>query len=278
MTDHTTEHELAVGGPVDLYVEAGKGRVHVTARETDTVRVRLEGRDAEGVEVARDGDRITVVAPRLRGGFLAGEPHLRVDVIVPVGSDVAVRTTSADVVLEGALGGGQVRSGSGDVEVDTFGADASVQTGSGGVRVVEAGGELRVKSGSGQVSVGRAAAGLVVATGSGDVELGTVTGPTLVKTGSGDLTVHDAHTDVSLSTSSGDLSIHHVRRGKVAAKGASGDVRVGIPAGVPVWTDITTVSGVIRSDLPAAGEPGEGQDHVELRAKTVSGDVVLVQA
>ena len=61
------------------------------------------------------------------------------------------------------------------------------------------------------------------------------------------------------------------------AKGASGDVRVGIPSGLPVWTDLSTVSGSIRSSLEGAGQPAEGQDHVELRAKTVSGDIVLTQ-
>lgn len=40
-------------------------------------------------------------------------------------------------------------------------------------------------------------------------------------------------------------------------------------------TDI--VSGRVHSDLDGAGEPAEGQDYVELRAKTVSGDVVLLQ-
>jgi hypothetical protein len=61
-------------------------------------------------------------------------------------------------------------------------------------------------------------------------------------------------------------------------KGASGDVTVGVPAGVPVWTDISTVTGAIRSQLPHAGQPAEGADHVEVRAKTVSGDIVLTQA
>ena len=71
--------------------------------------------------------------------------------------------------------------------------------------------------------------------------------------------------------------IGSANRGRLTAKGASGDVHVGIPAGVPVWTDISTVSGEIRSNLHGAGEPGEGADHVELRAKTVSGDIVLTE-
>jgi hypothetical protein len=33
----------------------------------------------------------------------------------------------------------------------------------------------------------------------------------------------------------------------------------------------------VRSDLEGAGEPEEGQDYIELRAKTVSGDIQLEQ-
>ena len=69
-----------------------------------------------------------------------------------------------------------------------------------------------------------------------------------------------------------------MHRGRITAKGASGDIAIGVVAGVPVWTDITTVSGQIRSDLQGAGQPEEGQDHVEVRAKTVSGDIVLTEA
>ena len=61
-------------------------------------------------------------------------------------------------------------------------------------------------------------------------------------------------------------------------KGASGDVHIGIPAGIPVWTDITTVTGRIRSSSSGAGEPSRGPDHVEVRAKTVTGDIVLTQS
>ena len=80
-----------------------------------------------------------------------------------------------------------------------------------------------------------------------------------------------------MSTGSGDLTIRTAHRGKLTAKGASGDVQIGVPAGVPVWTDLTTVSGDIRSGLEGVGEPEEGADHIELRAKTVSGDIVLTQ-
>ena len=81
-----------------------------------------------------------------------------------------------------------------------------------------------------------------------------------------------------MSTGSGDLVIGTANRGRVTAKGASGDVHVGVPAGVPVWTDVSTVSGRIRSEpRPAPASPRTGADYVELRAKTVSGDIVLTE-
>ncbi len=35
------------------------------------------------------------------------------------------------------------------------------------------------------------------------------------------------------------------------------------------------MSGAVRSSIAGTGEPSEGQDYVELRAKTVSGDIYL---
>jgi DUF4097 and DUF4098 domain-containing protein YvlB len=68
-----------------------------------------------------------------------------------------------------------------------------------------------------------------------------------------------------------------MHRGSLTAKNASGDIRVGIPAGTPVWTDVSSLTGRIGSDLEGAGQPEPGQDYVEVRAKTVSGDIVLKQ-
>ena len=271
------EHTLATPEPVQLLVELGRGAVHVGATETSSTEVRIRGRDADQVRVEQHGRRISVVAPRQRSLF-GGDASLQIDVAVPAQSDVAVRSGSADVAVDGPVGAGRLRSGSGEVRVGSLGASSLVETGSGDVRVDAAHADLRVKSGSGEVLLGRVAGTLAVSTGSGDVTVEHADGPTAVKTGSGDLRVGESHTDVTLATGSGSLAIGAAHRGRVSVKGASGDVRVGVPAGVPVWTDVSTVSGEIRSTLGGTGEPAEGQAYVELRAKTVSGDVVLAEA
>jgi DUF4097 and DUF4098 domain-containing protein YvlB len=273
-----TDYHFETNRPVRLFAEIGKGSVTVAATDTTETHVEVTGRDAEQVLVRQEGDQITVVGPKQRGVISFGNSN-GIDVVVtlPAHSDVAVRTGSADVTITGTVATAQLKSGSGDLELDTAEGPLVLETGSGDVRVEQARAELRAKSGSGDVLVVEATGTLAVSTGSGDVQLWTTHGPAVVKTGSGDLKVGDARTDLSFSTGSGDLVVRTAQRGRLTAKCASGDVHVGVRSGVPVWTEISTVSGEIRSNLQGAGEPQDGADHLELRARTVSGDVVLTE-
>jgi DUF4097 and DUF4098 domain-containing protein YvlB len=237
-----TEHHFETPRPVELRVEIGRGSVQVSATDTTESHVEVTGRDADRVLVEQDDDRLSVVGPQVRGGLLGGESRLDVRVVVPRDSSLAIRTGSADIDVDGVVATAQLRSGSGDVTVD------------------------------------HTEAALSVSTGSGDVAIGTAAGPSVVKTGSGDLSVAESLTDVTLTTGSGDLVVSAARNGRVSARGASGDVRVGVPAGLPVWTDVSTVSGSLRSEIESAGEARAGEDHLEVRARTVSGDVLLTRA
>jgi DUF4097 and DUF4098 domain-containing protein YvlB len=268
--------EFETPEPIELYVEIGKGSVEITAGSTTTTRLDIEGRDADEVEVTFQNNRLTVVGPKEGGNwFGGGNRELQVEVELPTASDVAVKTGSADIEVSGQVNDARLKTGSGDVTCDTFSGAAQVETGSGDIDISEALAELRVKSGSGDISVGNTLGNLNVSTGSGDVEVGTTNAKTVVKTGSGDLSVSTANADISLSTGSGDMTIGTVRHGHVSLKGASSDVEIGIPAGTPVWADINTVTGSVRSNLESVGAPREGQEHVELQARTVSGDITL---
>jgi DUF4097 and DUF4098 domain-containing protein YvlB len=271
------QREFDTHGPIGLFVEIGKGRVRVHATDTTISEVELRGPGADEVEVSFEGNDLRIIGPSRSGGFFGREQDVDVEVTLPTDSSLAVRTGSADITVDGQVGDSRLKTGSGDVRCDTFSGAASAETGSGDVEVAEAHAELRVKSGSGDVSVGTCVKELNVSTGSGDVEIGTINARAVVKTGSGDLKVVTANADVSLSTGSGDLTVGSARRGRVSAKGASSDVRIGIPAGTPVWADLNTVTGKVRSNIESVGAPQEGQDHLELEARTVSGDIVLTQ-
>jgi DUF4097 and DUF4098 domain-containing protein YvlB len=236
----------------------------------------VEGPDADQVRVEYGGRQLSVIGPK-RGLGLGRDSGLAVTITVPASSQLTSRIGSADLDVDGELGAAQLRSGSGTMDVELVTGPAVLETGSGGIRLGEAGADLRIKSGSGDVSVGAAARSVGISTGSGDVELGATRGPVRAKTGSGDVRVNHAGHDVMMTTGSGDLEVRSAGRGRITGKGGSGDIRVAIPAGVPVWTDVSTASGRIQSGLRGAGQPAPGQDHVEVRARTASGDITLVE-
>ena len=266
--------------PVSMYVELRSGDLAITTAETDetVVEVVRPHGDDDDVTVEQRGDDIVVVSRHGGRGGLFGSSRdgAHVRVTMPHDSRLVTKLGSAEVRVDGRLGESSLKSGSGDVRLDELSAKAFVETGSGDLQIGSAA-ELQVRSGSGQVTVERLGGAAQISTGSGDVLVGTALEALSVKSGSGDLRVREVTGDVTLTTASGDLVVDRMLRGALNAKNASGDVVVGVPAGIPVWTDVSTVSGSVRSSLQGAGEPAEGQEFVELRAKTVSGDISLEQ-
>lgn len=272
-----TDHEFPTTHPVHLYVEIGSGTIRVETTTTSVSRVSITGHEADRVRVELDGDDLSVVAPKHGSSSFGADNHLDVEVVVPTSSDLATKTGSADLVARGTLGTVSLKSGSGDIDLERVGGAGRIEVGSGDISIADAEQELRLKSGSGQVVLARTGAEVTVSTGSGDVAIGRSEAAALVKTGTGDLRVTEAHGDLALSTGSGDLAVETLHRGRVTVKAASGEVRLGIPAGVPVWTDISTLTGRISSTVQGSGQPAEDQDHVEVRATTVSGDITLTE-
>jgi DUF4097 and DUF4098 domain-containing protein YvlB len=263
--------------PVSLFVELQSGDLVVRTGDTTETIVEVSGKDTDDVTAEQHGNEIVVIAKRARNGFFGTAQHLSVQVSVPHDSRLSTKLGSADVRVEGRLGETRIKTGSGDVRVDELGADAVIETGSGDVQVDVVGGALQVKCGSGDVVLDRLGGPTEVSTGSGDVLVTSAHEALSVKSGSGDARIREALEDVVLNTASGELVVDRMRRGQLTAKNVSGDIRVGVPAGVPVWTDITSLTGSVRSNLEGVGEPEEGQDFIELRARTVSGDVHLEQ-
>jgi hypothetical protein len=264
-------------GPVSLYVEIGAGSVTVHATETADTEVLVEGRDADDVTVDCRDREVVVIGPQRRAGFFGTSSELTVTVTLPSDSDLATRLGSADLVATGRYAAARVKTGSGDVRISELTDEAVVETGSGSIEIGSAHSSLRAKAGSGDIALGRVAGAAVVSAGSGSVEISSAEDTTALKSGSGDIAVKEAHTDLSAATGSGDVYVGRIRRGVVKAKAGSGDIHVGVPAGIPVWTDVSCVSGSVRSNLTGAGQPEDGQDYIEIRATTVSGDINLAQ-
>lgn len=277
MSATTSSSQIETHGPVTLHIENGKGSVEVSTAETTESSVDLSGPDVDDVRVELVGNDLSVIAPQQRGGFFGSDRRIDMVIVIPTLSNLSTKLGSADLVARGTYDNVSIRSGSGNVDLGVLAGPGLVETGSGDVTIERAEQALRVKSGSGDVTLNHSAQQVSISTGSGDVQIATSEGTTQVKTGSGDLKIGHGRTSLSLTTGSGDLMVEQFSAGQVQMKGASGDVRLGVPAGVPVWTDVSTISGRIHSTLEGAGQPEPGADFVEVRAKTVSGDIDLRQ-
>jgi hypothetical protein len=269
-------------GPVRLDLELPFGRVDVDTDDGATqTHVDLDGSggdvqdliDTAVVEARPRGAGHEVrVEIRRRSGFFISfghGPELRLRVTCPSGADLVVRTKSADVRGRGRLGSAEVKTASGDIGLDTVTGDVRVKTASGDFSLAEAHGLTQVQTASGDVAVQQAR---------GDVTVQAV---------SGDVWIKDARQSVHANTVSGDQRIDAVLEGSVEAQAVSGDVLIGVRRGSRVYVDANTISGSTSSELnlsdaPTEAEPdGDGADDgpmVEVRAKTVSGDVSIVRA
>jgi Toastrack DUF4097 len=264
-------------GKTALKVSIGAGEIRLESEETAQTTVEVEAlrddeitREAIAAMTIEARDRggfheVVVEAPKRSGGWLGAlgrGPKIGVRVRCPNGADVRVATSSADVDANGRFG---------DVEANTASGDVSFEHASGSFRATGASGDVSVRVVEGACSIKSA---------SGDVRIGRVLGPLSANLVSGDVEVGEAFDDVSIATVSGDQEVGSIRGGEHAkVQSVSGDVRVGVAPGLRLWIDGSSVSGSMRSELELEDAPAADEGPVvELKARTVSGDVQIVRA
>lgn len=267
-------HEIPVTGPVETYVELQSGDVLVNATTTDHVIVEVTGSRAGSVVVETQGGQVRVVEPH-RTGFLSGRGDLRASLTVPERSALVGKLGSATVRATGVLGSVRLSTGAGDVTLEAVDGVAHLKTGAGDISVESLGAESEIKAGAGTITVGHVRGVTQLKTGAGSIHVEQATAPVTLKSGSGDLSVGATGEDATLSAASGDVRIARMTSGQANLKNVSGNIRLGIPDGTPVWTDVSTSTGRVRSTLSPTGAPADGQDHVEVRARSLSGDIYL---
>jgi DUF4097 and DUF4098 domain-containing protein YvlB len=154
----------------------------------------------------------------------------------------------------------------------------TVSTASGDAEVRHAGGDLIVKSASGDVDAGHVGGDATVNTASGEVRLGFVGGAINVNAVSGDVEIGEAASESRVTTVSGDQQHEAVSTGNVTAQSVSGDIMIAVRRGSRVYLDCNTLSGDTSSELDMTGEPAADGPLIEIKAKTVSGDIRITRA
>ncbi len=157
---------MTVAGPIELWLQTVSADVVVTAADGNQVDLRAGDCDARRVELVRTSERTVEARFDGGGGLRSGTIELR----LPTGSGLALRTISGDVRARGNLGKVGIHTASGDIGLDRA-ADVDIETASGDVAVAQADQRVIVHTASGDVRVGsgRAATRVELVTVSGDV-------------------------------------------------------------------------------------------------------------
>jgi DUF4097 and DUF4098 domain-containing protein YvlB len=248
-------HHTPDGLRLELRLSAG--RCEIETADTDETVVEAEPMNGsaasrQGAEAlvetlserSQGGHKLVVAMPKLRG-LVSGLNNAQVLVRIraPHGAELDAGTASADIVVRGRLGAADVRTASGDVTIEIAEQSTDVKT------------------------------------ASGDVDVRSLQGAGSVNTMSGDVTVGETGAGLSVNTMSGDVKIGRAASGTIQVRSMSGDVRAGIARGATLFVDANSASGDVRSELPVTGAaPEGGPADVELRATSMSGDIVVVRA
>ncbi|HET7450932.1 MAG TPA: DUF4097 family beta strand repeat-containing protein [Gaiellaceae bacterium] len=262
-----------VQGPVELDVRLTSGDIEVDPTAEGRVEIELIAHDEESqrlvdnarIELSPHGHRPTILVdvPQKKGFSISifGRSGIECRIRCPHDSGLSVRTKSADISTRGTLGGLNVQTASGDLDVNRV---------SGGVNV---------KSASSDFSAREVGGGVNIQTASGDIDLSIARGPINVTSVSGDISIGEAYDNVNANSVSGDQDHGAVMQGVVAAHSVSGDVTIAVRRGSKAFLDCTTVSGDTTSELELTSDAPAGDGPlVEIRAKTVSGDIRITRA
>jgi DUF4097 and DUF4098 domain-containing protein YvlB len=243
-------------GDIEI-VEAGQGiEVELVARDPDLQEL------VDNARIELRGDELVVDVPERKGWKFSfgGGRGIHCRIACPDGSSLKARAKSADIEVTITLAEADIATASGDVSVRNVTGNLSTKTASGDIDAGDVGGRVSANSASGDISVRSAG---------GDLHANTA---------SGDMSFESADRDVRANSASGDISVEAVRRGDVAINSASGDVHVGIRRGSRAYLDCSTVSGDTHSELDLSDEPASAGPMVNVKARTVSGDIRITRA
>ncbi|MFF8766843.1 DUF4097 domain-containing protein [Nocardiopsis dassonvillei] len=250
----------------DITLVAGTLQINAGGRTETTVEVHprdaakeSDVRAAEQVEVEYAGGRLQVRDPQPSGlGRVIGRKGM-VDITVelPAGSRVHVSGGFGSARCEGVLGASEITFANGNIAVDRVTGNAELTTGHGWVRAGEIDGSAVVKSTGGALT------------------LGTVTGDLRANSAHGDITADRALASVTARTHHGSIRLGQVVRGGIDIETAFGELEIGVREGTAAWLDAVSKKGVVRSSLEAADGPGPAEETVEIRARSVHGDVIV---
>ncbi|GAA2785421.1 DUF4097 family beta strand repeat-containing protein [Saccharopolyspora taberi] len=270
--------------PISATIDVVAGQVRIIAgdRADTAVDVRpsdpgsaADVRAAERIRVEYT-DRLVVKATRQWRDhtFRSDVASVEVTIELPAGSRVQGDLALGEFRCEGRLGDCRFKTAVGDIRVEDAG-ELRLKTSSGKITVDRAEGHAEIVTGSGDVRIHELGSTAVVKNSNGDTRLGEVAGDLRMRTANGNISVDRAHASVGARTANGDIRIGEVARGSVELDATTGELEIGIRQGTAAWLDVNSGTGRVETHLDEAEGPEGAADTVRVRARSVTGDIIV---
>lgn len=271
---------------LDLFI----GDTHITAADRADTAVEVRPNDESSAADVRAAEQtkvdyadgvLLVKTPKRRLGMLGASsiksPAVQVRIELPAGSRLRGATGLGDLRCEGRFGECDLTTGAGSIRIEDAEA-VRLRSGAGDITVGHVAGDAEATTGVGEVRIRTIGGPAVIKNSAGSNKIGEVRGDIRTKSASGDIVIDRAHAGVDAKTSAGKIRIGEVRHGSVELESGAGEVEIGVREGTAAWLDVRSTVGSVRNLMDAADGPGQGDQVVEVRARTQLGDIVIRRA
>jgi Putative adhesin len=275
---------FATPHPITATIEVIHGDIRIVAADRLDTVVEIQPSDpakpsdsaaAKETRVEYANGKLHVKTPKGWRQWTIRREHesVQVQIEIPAGSQIDASTGLASLWCTGRIGECRIRGGVGDVHLEQTGP-LEIRSGIGDVTVDVVNGKAEITT-SGAVSLGQVDGPVMVKNRRGDTWIGEIAGESRLTAASGSISADHPQAGVAAKTASGDIRLGDIVRGPINVQSAFGAVDIGIRDGAQAWLDLETKFGRLKNDMEAAAGPGQGQDTVEVTARTTMGDIAV---
>ncbi|MFI9366123.1 DUF4097 family beta strand repeat-containing protein [Kitasatospora sp. NPDC053057] len=263
--------------------------VEITAgQRSDTVVAVRPSNDSEASAKAAEqttveyaNGKLLIRGPKQRRGLFGWsnrnaqeekDSAVHVSIELPEGSDVRGEIALGYLSSWGRLGDFSLKSACGNVDLEETAA-LRVEAALGDVTVNRVVGNADITATHGDLKIDTIQGSATIKNLSGTTDLGDVAGDLRLNAMNGNVSIGRTRGSVEVRNTNGDIRVSEVTRGKVALETTRGSVGVGVRAGTSAHLDARTLIGSLNNALGEANAPTNSDGAIELRARTIYGDV-----
>jgi Putative adhesin len=189
--------ELVADG--DVTVSAAEGDIEVDAIAHSGMREPTYSEDVSGSRLE--------ITHRCGWTFLLPHCSGELDVTLPAGTEVVIRTENGDVVATGLAGDVSLNTSNGRVEADNISGPLLADSSNGDIDITDARADVETSTSNGEISVIGVDGRVTADSSNGDVTIDSVTGDASATTSNGSIEVSAVDGNVYGETSNGEITV-----------------------------------------------------------------------